>query len=167
MKMKTIFYFLFLAMTVFTSCQPKPQQVPFDTVATKKDLTKTLDQMYRAYNTRNIQSFLSLMADDGLFCGTDSKNLWDKATYSKLMTEMFADPKFAPGISVDQREIRMEKDGNSVLVVDQFFFEWNKKIPVRHIVHFVRTGDKWTCNFLSTTYVPNDEDMEKIFKAVN
>jgi hypothetical protein len=63
------------------------------------------------------------MADDGLFCGTDPKNLWDKATYSTLMTIMFADPKFSPNISVSQREIHLEKDENSAMVVDQFFFK--------------------------------------------
>ena len=79
---------------------------------------------------------------------------------------MFADPSFSPNITVDKREVRLENDGNSAMIVDQFFFEWNKKIPVRHIVHFVRIGDKWTCNFLSTTFIPNDEDLDKIFNAV-
>ena len=165
--MKMIYCFLLIAMAVFTSCQPNSKQVPFDPVATKQDLTKTLDKMYLAYNNRDIQTFLSLMADDGLFCGTDPNNIWDKPTYSTLMTIMFADPKFAPNIALDRREICLGKDGNSAMVVDQFFFEWNKKIPVRHIAHFVRNGDLWTCNFLSTTFIPKDEDLDKIFKAVN
>jgi ketosteroid isomerase-like protein len=164
--MKKILYLLIVILVIFTSCQPKSKPVPFDADATKLELTKTLDQMYLAYNTRDIQTFLSLMADDGLFCGTDPKNLWDKATYSTLMTIMFADPKFAPNISVDRREIRLEKDGNSATVVDQFFFEWNRKIAVRHIVHFVRTEKGWKCNFLSTTFIPDDADLEKIFNAV-
>jgi ketosteroid isomerase-like protein len=164
--MKTIFYSMLLAMLIFTACQSKPTTIPFDTVATKEDLTKTLDRMYLAYNNRDIQTFLSLMAEDGLFCGTDPKNIWDKPTYSTLMTIMFADQSFSPNISVSQREIHLDKDGNSAIVMDQFFFEWNKKIPVRHIAHFVRTGDQWICNFLSTTYVPNDEDMSKIFNAL-
>lgn len=164
--MKKIFYCMFLAMIFFTSCQPKTKAVSFDTVAAKEDLTKTLDKMYLAYNTRDIQTFLSLMADDGLYCGTDSKNIWDKAAYSKLMTAMFEDQSFSPNITVDQREIRFDNNGNSAMVVDQFFFEWNKKIPVRHIVHFNKHGNIWTCSFLSTTFIPNDEDLEKIFSAV-
>jgi ketosteroid isomerase-like protein len=164
--MKRTFYSLIVSLILITSCQPKLKTVPFDPVAAKKDLTKTLDTMYLAYNNRDIQTFLSLMADDGLFCGTDPKNIWDKASYSTLMTIMFADPSFSPNISVSLREIHLDKDGNSAIVMDQFFFEWNKKIPVRHIAHFVRIGDHWICNFLSTTYVPNDEDMDKIFKAL-
>ncbi len=164
--MKNISYFLLLVMIVLTACQPNSNQAKFDAVTSKNELTKTLDKLYLAYNTKDIETFLSLMADDGLFCGTDPNNIWDKPTYSTLMTIMFSDPKFAPNIALDRREIRLENGGNSAMVVDQFFFEWNKKIPVRHIVHFVRTGDKWTCNFLSTTYVPNDVDMDKIFNAL-
>lgn len=134
--MKRTYYFLIVAFIMISSCQPKLQTGSFDVVATKQDLTKTLDQMYLAYNTRDIKSFLSLMADDGLFCGTDSKNLWNKDTYSKLMTLMFSDPSFSPNITVDKREIRLDKDGNSAMIVDQFFFEWNKKIPVRHTFIF-------------------------------
>lgn len=107
--MNKTFYLMILALIMITSCQPKPQSIPFD---------------------------------------------------------MFADQSFSPSISVSQREIHLDKDGNSAIVMDQFFFEWNKKIPVRHIAHFVRTGDQWICNFLSTTYVPNDEDMGKIFNAL-
>src|SRR5665647_1671535 len=120
MIMKKTFYSLTVSLILISSCQPKPKTVPFDPVAAKEDLTKTLDKMYLAYNTRDINSFLSLMADDGLFCGTDSKNLWDKATYSKLMTAIFANPSFSPNITVSRREIRLDKDGNSAMVVDQF-----------------------------------------------
>ena len=79
---------------------------------------------------------------------------------------MFADSSFNSHIVVDKREFLIDKGQNSAVVVDQFFFEWNKKIPVRHIVHFVRNKDKWTCNFLSTTFIPRDEDLEKILNAV-
>jgi len=164
--MKPIFYTILLAVILIPSCQPASKPVSFDPVAVKEDLTKTLDKMYLAYNNRDIQTFLSLMAEDGLFCGTDPKNIWDKSSYSTLMTIMFSDQSFSPNISVSQREIHLDKDGNSAIVMDQFFFEWNKRIPVRHIAHFVRTGDQWICNFLSTTYVPNDEDMGKIFNAL-
>jgi hypothetical protein len=82
------------------------------------------------------------MTNDGLFCGTNSDSLWDKVIYARLMTEMLKDPSFPPKILVDKREIRFDNNGNSAMIVDQFFLEWNKKIPVCHIVHFVRT-EEW------------------------
>jgi len=163
--MKKIYYAI-IAAAIITACQPDIKTLPFDQVAAKADLTKTLDTMYLAYNTKDIKIFLSLMADDGLYCGTDPAELWDKATYSERMTEMFADSSFSPGIIPGRREIRFEKDGNSAMVVDQFYFEWNKKIPIRHIAHFNHSANKWTCNFLSTTLIPENKDLDKIFSSV-
>jgi hypothetical protein len=149
-----------------TSCKLKTETAPFDPVAAKEDLTKTLDTMYSAFETRDSTVFLSLMSDDGFFCGTSPKDLWDKATYSGLMKAMLADTSFSTKISVDRREIRLDKSGNSAFVVDQFFFEWNKKIPIRHTIHFIKIGNTWKCDFLSTNLIPKDEDFEKIYNAV-
>lgn len=135
-------------------------------LSAKDGITKVLDKMYLAYNTKDIKTFLSIMTEDGLFCGTDPTNIWTKATYAKNMTEMFADKSFSPNITVDKREISIDKNEKSAIVVDQFFFEWNKQIPVRHVTHFIKVGDNWKCDFLSTTFVPNDADLDKIFNAL-
>ncbi len=164
--MKKAFYSIVVALILLTSCQPKTDTVPFDKVAAKEDLTKTLDTMYAAFRDRNIKTFLSLMADDGLFCGTSPKDIWDKATYAKLMSAMLADTSLSTGIKVDRREIRFDTDGKSAFVIDQFFFEWNKRIPIRHTVHFIKSGEAWKCDFLSTALIPKDEDFEKIYNAV-
>ena len=79
---------------------------------------------------------------------------------------MLADTSLSTKISVDKREIRFDKTGNSAFVIDQFFFAWNNKIPVRHTVHFVKNGNAWKCDFLSTSYIPKDEDIDKIYNAV-
>ncbi len=120
MKKVLFLSLLCLAIINITLAQSKTKAIDYST--SKKDLTETLEKIYLAYNTRDIKSFLSLMDDDGLFCGTDSRNIWDKAAYSKLMTEMFADTSFSPNISVDKREIHFDTGRNSAMVVDQFFF---------------------------------------------
>jgi uncharacterized protein (TIGR02246 family) len=165
-NMRKLFLLLItlLLMSQVVLAQAKSNSV--ETESFKKELTLTLDKMYMAYNTRDIRSFLSLMADDGLFCGTDSKNIYDRATYANQMTEMFADSSFSPNITVDKREIHFDTDRNSAMVVDQFFFPWNNKIPVRHVAHFIKIRNKWVCNFISTSFIPNDEDLGKIFDAV-
>ena len=165
LNMKKLLYSIVVTVIFATSCQPK-KTIPFDTVATTAELTKVLDTMYKAFETRDSTTFLSLMADDGFFCGTSPKDLWDKATYTKLIAATLADTSFSTKISVDRREIRFDKNGNSAFVVDQFFFEWNKKIPIRHIVHFIKRGNTWKCDFLSTNLIPKDEDFEQIYNAV-
>lgn len=164
--MKKIHLFVLLLVIIATQIQGQTNSAYPENSPANDNLIKVLDNMYLAYNTKDIKLFLSLMADDGLYCGTDSKDLWHKDIYSKRMTELFADTSFHSQIKVDKREILMAKDHNSAIVVDQFFFEWNKKIPVRHVAHLDMEGSKWRCNFISTSYIPNDEDMEKITNAV-
>ena len=164
--MKKISLFVLLLVFMTTQSTGRAKLAYPEKSKTKDILINVLDNMYLAYNTKDIKLFLSLMADEGLFCGTDSKDLWDLATYSKRMTELFADTSFHFKITVNKREIHFDKDLNSAIVVDQFFFEWNKKIPVRHVAHLVRDEGTWKCNFISTSYIPNDEDMDKIYNAV-
>lgn len=164
--MKNTLRLLFVVLFIFTACQPKTATTPFDKVAAKEGLTKTLDTMYAAFSARDSITFMSLMTEDGLFCGTSPKDFWDKATYAKLMTALLADTSLSTKISVDKREIRFDKTGNSAFVIDQFFFAWNNKIPVRHTIHFVKNGNAWKCDFLSTSFIPKDEDIDKIYNAV-
>ena len=165
MKKTILISLLVVVCATFSIAQKK--EAPVRKSSGEAELRQVLHNLYLAYNTKDIKLFLSLMSEDGLFCGTDSKDLWDKSTYSKLMTELFADPSFHSLISVDKRKIHFDTNKNSAIVVDQFFFEWNKKIPVRHVAHFVKVGNNWMCNFISTSYIPNNEDMEKIVKALN
>ncbi len=164
--MKNSYALLFVTLILIISCQPKQKTDPFDEVAAKEDLTKSLDTLYSAFENRDSTAFLSLMTDDGFFCGTSPYDLWRKKKYSKLITAMLSDTSFSTKISVGRREIRFEKSGNSAFVVDQFFFEWNKLIPVRHIFHFIKIGNVWKCDFLSTAFIPKDEDMDKIINAL-
>jgi hypothetical protein len=164
--MKKILYSTLMAVIMITACKPKTEPVVFDPAAAKADLTKTLDKIYNAYNTRDAATFLSWLTDDGLYCGTDAKELWDKAAYSKNITEMLADTSFHPALTVDTREIRFSNNGTSAIVVDQFKVEWATIIPVRNILHCIKTDSVWQCNFSSITLIPRNEDLTKIINVV-
>jgi uncharacterized protein (TIGR02246 family) len=164
--MKNYFLSVFVVVIVLASCQPKSTTVPFDPVAAKEGLTKMADSTYQAYNAKDVKTFLSFLAEDGLYCGTDSKEFWDKQTYSKLMTEMFADTTSFPKIIVDKREIRFDNNGNTAIVVDQFFASFSKRIPVRHVYHLVKTGNRWVMDFSSVALIPDNEDVAKILKTL-
>lgn len=163
--MKRIYYAIILAAMI-VSCQPKTKTVPFNPADAKQDLTKTIDRFYQAYNSKDSTAFFAFMADDGLYCGTDATEFWDKATYSKLMTKMFADTSFSPDISIDKREIRIDKDGNSAIVIDQFFTGWSKQIPMRNVFHLIKTENKWMCDFSSISLIPDNKDLNAIFNSV-
>jgi ketosteroid isomerase-like protein len=158
--MKKILFVLMMAPALLASGQK------FDAVAAKAGLVKALDQFYLAYNNKDIKAFSAFLTDDGLYCGSDPKEFWDKATYSKLMGETFADASFVPNIKIDKREIRFYGNGTTAIVVDQFFFAFSPQIPLRQVYHFTKTGTNWLCSFSNTTFIPNNEDIGKIMEAV-
>jgi ketosteroid isomerase-like protein len=164
-KMRKLTYAMFVVAVIITACQPKTKSVPFDAATAKQQVTGILDSIYLAYNAKDTTQFMSLLTDDGLYLGTDPKEFWDKQTYSGLMNKKIADIASAK-LTVDKREIHFSKNGSSAIVVDQFFMDWSKKIPVRHILHFYNMDNKWKCDFASLTIIPSNEDLFKIAQAV-
>jgi ketosteroid isomerase-like protein len=166
--MKKIFYLLLIAAAIVTACQPKTESVSIDAKAEKDSIAKNLDVMYSAFTTKDAKAFLPLLTEDCLYCGTDSKEFWDKGSYSKFFNEMSADTSYkAPTLTLNKREIRLDKSGTSAIAVDQLFVSgWSDKIPLRNVTHLVKIDNKWMCDFVSMSLVPNNEDLEKIFHAV-
>ncbi len=159
---------MFVAMMTITSCQQKEAAAPYDAAAEKDSIAKNLEIMYTAFTAKDANTFLPLLTDDCLYCGTDSEEFWDKEGYSKLFNEMSADTTYvAPTFTLGKREIRLAKSGNTAIVVDQFLVSgWSDRIPVRNVTHHVKVDNKWMCDFVSMSFVPYNEDLEKIFLAV-
>jgi uncharacterized protein (TIGR02246 family) len=165
--MKKTFFLLLLAVMMITACQPKTKTVPVDTAAVKDSVIKVLDKYFSALNARDTVTMFALLVNDGLYCGTDAKELMDKKALSSAMAQAFADTSFEMKYTIDRREIRVAADGNSALSLEQFFMkEWSKKIPVRLVSHLVKTGDGWMIDFFSISFIPNNEDLSDINKAL-
>jgi ketosteroid isomerase-like protein len=164
--MKKILYMMIVFTFIMTSCQQKTKAPSFDQAAVKTELTQVMDNIYKAYNAKDTTALMAFLTVDGLFCGTDPKEFWDKAAYARRTSAAFADTSYKPNLKVDKREIQLASDGNSAIVVDQFFMEWSKQIPVRNIFHMVKSENKWFCDFLGSNLAPTNEDMPKIIGAV-
>jgi len=166
--MKKIFYLLLIAITIITACKPKTESVSVDIKAEKDSIAKNLDKMYSAFTAKDAKTFLPFLTDDCLYCGTDSKEFWDKESYSKFFNEMSADTLYkAPTLTLNKREIRLDKSGTSAIAVDQLFVSgWTEKVPLRNVTHLLKIDNKWMCDFVSMSLVPHNEDLEKIFHAV-
>lgn len=166
--MRNIFYLFIVAVIIITACQPKVETLKVDLAAEKDSISKNLDLMYTAYSNKDAKTYLSILSDDCFSCGTDPKEWWDRAEYSKIITESFADTSYVvPVFTIDTREIRMNKDGNSAIVIEQFYIKgWSDKIPLRNVTHHVKTDNKWLCDFNSIGFVPQNQDLTKIFNSL-
>jgi len=118
----------------------------------------------KAGNVNNIMTFLD---NEGLYCGTDPVELWDKETLSNSMTETFADSSFTLDYSIDKRKIRVGVDGSTALVLEQFTISvLSEKIPIRFISHLVKINENWMIDFISWSFVPDNEDIVKLNLAL-
>lgn len=159
--MKRLFFPVLLSILFMISCRSKKSPAE-EMEAAKNNLIKTSDSIYSAYTNGDLNTFFSFLSDDGLYCGTDPEEFWDKASYRETITKMFSDSSFHPDILIDRREVHFENGGKSAIVVDQFYTGWSKKIPVRHVNHFIKRGSKWIYDFSSMALIPGNKDLNRI-----
>ncbi len=165
--MKKIHLVLIMAAVIFTSCQPKTKVVPVDTEAAKTAVTALLDNQYSALDKRDINTYMSLFTDDALICGTDPKEFWNKTETSNTFNQMLADTTLELKFKIEKREVRIAKDGNSAVVVEQTLGDFlSPKIQIRAVYHLVKNNDGWQIDFVSDSFIPNNEDIPKLNKAL-
>lgn len=164
--MKRNYYLILVGILLIASCQTKTETVPVDPAAVKAEVTKTLDEIDAAFKAKDATTILSYFAEDGMYCGTDPSELWDKAAYSKLMTEMLADTTMSFNMNIDKTEIVVDKSGNSANVLRQFITKWSNPISVRETMHLIKLDNKWLIDFSTFGLIPDNKDLPNITASV-
>ena len=161
--MKKIYCFVILAAMVFAAWQPKAQTI--DTAAAKVAVNALMENYLIAWNGKDVKT--PLITDGGMFCGTDPGEIMDKKNIADAWTQAFADPAFNSTFTVNKREIRMESNGNSAIVMEQYLINpYTPKIPWRLVCRAVKTADGWKLDFISWNLIPKNEDIPKLNKAL-
>jgi|SRR5664280_633675 hypothetical protein len=167
MKMKKTLCIIFMAVMIINACQQKPKTAPVDQEAAKVAVVATLDKYHSGMIAKDAKIMMTMLADNGFYCGSDPKEFYDKPTLSNEMTKMFADTTLKISYSINKREIRIAADGNSAIAVDQNVMNFiSPKIPVRWVFHLIKTENNWLIDFFSVSLIPHNEDIGKINKAL-
>jgi ketosteroid isomerase-like protein len=163
---KTLFV-LFTAAMNFFSCQTRTKDIPVDLDAAKEAVTEVLDAHWSAVKAKDADAVIALVTDDFLSCGSDPNEFWNKIDMYNTVKQMFTDTSLKIDITVDKREIRIAKDGNSAVALEQMFMTpFSQKMQVRTVYHLVKIDDNWQIDFTSTGFIPKNEDIDKINKAL-
>jgi tetratricopeptide (TPR) repeat protein len=135
--------------------------------ATKVAVNALLDKYDSAFKAKDAPTLIALLAEEGLFCGTDPSEIWGKKQISDGWKQYFADTSLLIDYTVDKREILIADDGNSAIAIEQFYFKlFSPNIQWRTIFHAVKVGEGWKFDFISWNLIPKNEDIEKLNKAV-
>jgi len=165
--MKKIYTILSMAVLVIVSCQQTPQVVPVDIEAEKAAVAALFDKFNSAFNAKDAAAMTTFLTEDALSCGTDPTEFWNKKQITDLWTQSLADTALKINYSYNKREIRVAADGNSAIVVEQYIMPFlSSKIPLRNVYNAVKTNENWMIDFLSWNFIPKNEDIPKLNKAV-
>lgn len=164
--MKKIPFMLILIITLFSACKQAPKVVTVDLNAEKAAVDALIDKFNSAYNAKNAAGLAAVLTEDALCCGTDPSEFWNKKEITDLWWQFFTDTTLKINYSYDKREIRIASDGNSAIVVDQYIMPFISKIPVRNVSNAVKTNGNWMIDFMSWSFIPKNEDIPKLNKAV-
>jgi tetratricopeptide (TPR) repeat protein len=135
--------------------------------ASKAAVNVLLDKYDSAFKAKDAPTLIALLAEDGLFCGTDPSEIWDKKQISDGWPQAFADTSMMLDFTVDKREILIAEDRNSAIAIEQFYFRlFSPNIQWRAIFHAIKSGEDWKLDFISWNFIPKNEDIEKLNKAV-
>jgi uncharacterized protein (TIGR02246 family) len=165
--MKKIAFVSMIAAIVFFSCQPKTKVIPVDLNAAKDAVTVLLDKFSSGMKSKDANALAAIFTDDCLVCGSDAKELLNKTDWTNMMVQSFADTAFKVNYNIDKREIRVSADGNSAVALEQMFFNvFSEKMPVRIVYHLLKDNSGWKFDFASFSFIPNNEDIEKLNNAL-
>lgn len=164
--MKKTYFPMLVVILFFTSCQMKTKTATIDPVSAKAEVSKTLDNIDAALKAKDAKTFLSFYTEDGLFCGTDPTEMWDKAGFTKAITDMLADKTMSSEMKYTKNEILLDKGGNSANVLRQFSTDWSKPIMIRGTMHLIKADNKWMVDFSSMALIPDNKDLSKLTAAL-
>lgn len=165
--MREIKFVLLIFAMVLLSCQTKTEVIPVDMTESIKAVTSVLDAHWSAVKAKDADAVIALVTDDFLSCGTDPKEFWNKTDMYNTVKQMFANTELKTDVTVDKREIRIARDGNSAIAFEQMFMKpFSQKLPVRTVYHLVKVNNTWLIDFTSTGFIPDNEDIDKLNRAV-
>jgi len=165
--MKTKTYVLLFVVLMMTACQPKTETEPVDIAAAEEAVNVMLDNFHVTIKAGNATDMMTLLDNEGLYCGTDPKELWDKESLSNLMTETMADSSFSLDYSIENRKIRIAADGYTAIALEQYTMNiLSERLPLRLVSHLVKTNENWMIDFISWSFIPMNEDIATINKAL-
>jgi len=160
--------FSVFVLIALISCQPKQKVVPVDKNAIEKEVTTFMDDLYSVFTTKDFDTYAPKLSDDGLYAGTDRKEILDKSALIDMQKSMFDDPEFKFTYKLTTRIVRVADDGKSALVIDQVENTpvFGPDLPVRVTAHVIKTENGWKVDYMGWGLIPDNEDLPVIAGAL-
>ena len=165
--MKKICFLTIFAVMITAGCNPKVKTESVDLNAVNDTITQLADKYMNAWNARDIDVLTALVADDGLFCGSDPSELLDKTSLINMWTQAFSDTTTDYSYDINIRKIKLTADGKSAIVMEHITVGgWSPMMQIRQTYQIVKTSNNWEIEFHSWGFIAKNEDVEKLNKTL-
>ena len=125
-----------------------------------------IEKYYKVAAGQDMDALADMLADNGLFCGTDPTEYWDKEAIIEMFRQSMSGD--APDMSemLKKRVINVAQNGTSAIIVEHLAMPWSPNLPVRQTFHIVRNGEKWEIDFIGWSFIAANEDIGKLNEAL-
>jgi hypothetical protein len=162
--MKKILSFILLALLFACSTVPEPE--PVDFAAEEAAINEVFDNLFKAVDDRNIDLLAAMLADDGMFMGTDPDELFPKDSIVASWAQMMQMPELPPFKFISDPFLRIHPDGKTAVVVQQYYWKLFTPIPLRQTFWMVKNDSVWLIDFFDFSFVPYNEQIPALNAAV-
>ncbi|GET24797.1 nuclear transport factor 2 family protein [Prolixibacter sp. NT017] len=137
-----------------------------DVAVIKHDVTRLMENFHAELMAKNIKAMMKLMAEDGLYCGTDPGEFMGKKEFGDMVNQTVEEMNILE-YPIQRREVRIGQNGQSALVLEQFVIkQFSAHMQLRLISQCTHSHHGWLIDFMSWNFIPANEDVEKINKAL-
>ncbi|HEX2935890.1 MAG TPA: nuclear transport factor 2 family protein [Bacteroidales bacterium] len=156
-----------VAILVIAGCKTNNQTKQVDFAAIKDTIALIVDENNKAAANKDIEACFRDYSDECLTIGTDPGEFWSFKEARAMTKQMFTDTSHHfLLIKVEKREIQVAPDGNSAVVIDQFYPFFSPKILARGTIYMVKINNKWKIHLISWAMIPKNEDLAKLNSAI-
>jgi len=160
--MKRNISLLLLLLLLISACKQTPTPT-VDLAVEETSVNAMVDLFDAASLTDSLASFLT---EDALVTGTAPGELWTKQQMVDMWHEYFSGnvPEHSyTGI----RTVKVAKDGNSATVNEEYMMPvMSSVLQARNTLHLVKQNNVWMIDFISIAFIPANEDLPAIEKAL-
>jgi len=162
-KITVVKYVIAISFLSLLSCKnSKPSRLLSNEKSVKKQINEVLDHWHKAAAEADFKTYFDLLADDAVFVGTDSSEVWHKQSFIQ-----FAKPYFDKGKAWNfkkiKRQVYLSTDFKTAWF-DETLDTWMGVCRGSGVLQ--KTGSTWRIkHYVLSLTVPNNK-MQKVIKVI-
>jgi ketosteroid isomerase-like protein len=160
--MKKILLLSSVVVIFLIGCQQKEKERIVDLAAVEQTVDEFAEKYYNSLVSKNVDALNILVADDGLFCGTDPSEVFTKRDVIEYWTTVSEDTVNDYSYKVDLRKIKVTPTGQSAIVMEHLTSAMSPLMKITQTYHVVKTNDSWLIDYLSWGFLVKNDDIEKV-----